>query len=296
MGTPVRKPDWFRIRRLVVGPEASGVLDILSKNRLNTVCTSAGCPNKGTCFGEGTATFLLLGDTCTRSCAFCAITPGHPAPPDPTEPMRVAEAAAELGLRYVVLTSVTRDDLPDQGAGAFAATLRAVRSRLPDAKVEVLTPDFSGREDLLTTVLDARPDVFNHNLETVRSLTPAIRSGADYDRSLSLLYLSKRLASEIPTKSGLMLGLGENCEELAQAFLDLAAAGVERLTLGQYLQPSRQHRPVTRYYPPEEFDDLAREAREAGILSVLAGPLVRSSYHAGTMAPGVAASPSEGAP
>jgi lipoyl synthase len=296
MGTAVRKPDWFRIRRLVVGPEASGVLDILSKNRLNTVCTSAGCPNKGACFGEGTATFLLLGATCTRSCAFCAITPGQPSPPDPTEPERVADAAAEMGLRFVVLTSVTRDDLPDQGAGAFAATILAVRSRLPAAKVEVLTPDFSGREDLLATVLGARPDVFNHNLETVRSLTSAIRSGADYDRSLSLLRLSGRLAPRIPTKSGLMVGLGEEREELAQAFRDLAGSGVGRLTLGQYLQPSRQHRPVARYYPPEEFEDLAREAREAGIRAVLAGPLVRSSYHAGTMAHEAAPSSGGGAP
>ena len=208
----------------------------------------------------------------------------------------MADAAADMGLRFVVLTSVTRDDLPDQGAGAFAATIHAVRSRLPAAKVEVLTPDFAGREDLLAIVLEARPDVFNHNLETVRSLTPAIRSGADYDRSLSLLRLSRRLAPQIPTKSGLMVGLGEDRAELAQAFRDLAGSGVERLTLGQYLQPSRGHRQVARYYPPEEFDELAREARETGIRAVLAGPLVRSSYHAGTMALRVGISPSESAP
>ena len=286
MVTQVRKPDWFRIRRLAVGEEASAVLRTVSRNRLNTVCSSAACPNKGACFAEGTATFLILGNTCTRACAFCNISSGSPAPPDPTEPERVADAAAEMGLRYVVLTSVTRDDLPDEGAGAFAATVRAVRTRLSAARVEVLTPDFSGRQDLLSAVLDARPDVFNHNVETVERLTPEIRSRADYRRSLSLLRFSKRLAPEIPTKSGLMVGLGESREELAGAFADLAAAGVERLTVGQYLRPTHNHRPVARFYPPEEFAELATEARSAGIRAVLAGPLVRSSYHASTMTGG----------
>lgn len=296
MAISARKPDWFRVRRLPVGGQASAVLGILSRNGLKTVCTSAGCPNKGACFAEGTATFLLLGDTCTRSCAFCNIAAGVPAPPDPTEPERVALAAAEMGLRFVVLTSVTRDDLPDRGAGVFAATVRAVRSHLPEAGVEVLTPDFSGREELLATVLEAGPTVFNHNLETVRRLTGAIRSGADYDRSLTLLDLSRRQAPEIPTKSGLMVGLGETREELRRAFTDLAGAGVGRLTLGQYLQPSRRHHPVVRYYPPDEFDEMAQEARSAGIPAVLSGPLVRSSYHAGVMASAGAERTGEGAP
>lgn len=278
-----RKPEWFRIRRLAVGEEASAVLGVLSRNRLNTVCTSAGCPNKGACFAEGTATFLLLGNACTRSCAFCAIGAGPPEPPDPAEPRRVAQAAAEMGLRFVVLTSVTRDDLPDKGSGAFAEAVRAVKARLPGAKVEVLTPDFAGREDLLAKVLETGPDVFNHNLETVERLTPRIRSGADYRRSLGLLRAARRIGPGIPAKSGLMVGLGETREELRRTFADLAGAGVERLTVGQYLQPSRRQSPVERYVPPEEFAAMREEAREAGVRFVLAGPLVRSSYHAGIL-------------
>jgi lipoyl synthase len=286
LSAPVRKPDWFRIRRLAVGDEASAVLQAVSRNRLNTVCSLAACPNKGACFADGTATFLILGGTCTRSCAFCNIPSGAPGPPDPAEPERVAEAAAEMGLRFVVVTSVTRDDLPDEGAGAFAATVRAIRIRLPSSRVEVLTPDFSGRQDLLASVLESGPDVFNHNVETVERLTPAIRSRALYARSLGLLRRAREMAPGTPTKSGLMVGLGEEPEELLRTFSDLASAGVERLTLGQYLQPSRHHHPVARYYSPEEFADLGERARAAGIRAVLAGPLVRSSYHAGRMADG----------
>ena len=282
-GTPIRKPAWFSRGRLAVGEPASSVLEIIARENLHTVCSSAACPNKGACFAGGTATFLILGDICTRSCGFCNITAGRPLPPDPGEPSRVARAARSLGLKYVVVTSVTRDDLPDGGSSVFARTIEAVRAELPGTRVEVLVPDFSGRRQDLETVLRARPDVFNHNLETVERLTPAVRSGADYQRSLDLLSAASSISPATPSKSGLMVGLGESVEELAGCFADLAGAGVRRLTIGQYLQPSRRHLPVRRYYSPEEFDELAERARAAGIRSVLSGPLVRSSYMAGTM-------------
>lgn len=280
-----RKPAWFRdaIRRLAVGDRASGVLAAVADHSLSTVCTSARCPNKGACFAEGTATFMILGEICTRACRFCDVESGRPGPEDPTEPQRLAEAAARMGLRFAVVTSVCRDDLPDEGAGAFARTVRALKARIAGVRVEVLTPDFSGRRECLGTVLEAAPDVFNHNLETVRRLTEKIRSRARYERSLAVLSQSRALAPGIPTKSGLMVGLGETREELREAFADLASAGVERLTLGQYLQPSRRHHPVVRYYEPAEFDELKADARGAGIRAVLAGPLVRSSYHAGQL-------------
>ncbi|MEW6757925.1 MAG: lipoyl synthase [Acidobacteriota bacterium] len=279
----VRKPDWFKIRRLAVGEKASAVMGEIARNGLRTVCSSAACPNKGACFAEGTATFMILGDVCTRACRFCNIATGRPGPPDEAEAERVAEAAEKMGLRFVVVTSVARDDLPDEGAVAFAETIRAVRRRLTGAKVEVLTPDFSGREECLATVLGAGPDVFNHNVETVERLTPSVRAKATYRRSLEVLRAARRMAPQIPTKSGLMVGLGETREELLRAFDDLAGAGVERLTVGQYLQPTRRHHPVIRYYEPVEFEDIKRAAKAAGIRAVLSGPLVRSSYHAGTM-------------
>jgi len=282
----LRKPDWFQIKRLAVGEKASEILRVIAESRLNTVCTSARCPNKGQCFAEGTATFMILGEVCTRSCRFCDVRTGRPAPWDPGEPGRVAEAARRMGLRFVVVTSVARDDLPDQGALAFARTLESLKAALPAARVEVLTPDFGGREDLLETVLSAGPHVFNHNVETVERLTPRIRARATYGRSLGLLRAARRLHPEIPTKSGLMVGLGESREELRRAFGDLAEAGVERLTIGQYLRPSLRHHPVARYYTPEEFAALREEARAAGIRAVLSGPLVRSSYHAGRMEEG----------
>ncbi len=277
------KPEWFRIRRLATGPRASRVLNTIAANHLHTVCSSAACPNKGTCFEEGTATFLILGNVCTRACAFCNIGHGAPLPLDSDEPRRVAEAARLMNLSYVVVTSVTRDDLPDEGSKAFAATIRAIRKDLPNAGIEVLVPDFSGREDCLRTVLEARPDVFNHNLETVERITPDIRSKARYRRSLEVLASARRIAPEIPTKSGLMVGLGESRDDLGEAFKDLSSAGVGRLTIGQYLQPTRDHLPVVRFYTPSEFDELADEARSAGIPAVLSGPLVRSSYHAGSL-------------
>ncbi len=279
-----RKPNWFKINRLAVGEKASDVLNTIATHNLHTVCTSARCPNKGTCFAEGTATFMILGDICTRACRFCDITTGRPLAEDLAEPARVADAAEKMKLRFIVVTSVARDDLPDEGAGAFARTIRAVKNRIEGSRVEVLTPDFNGREECLKTVLEARPDVFNHNLETVERLTPRIRARATYRRSLAVLRKARELAPDIPTKSGLMVGVGEMREELVQAFRDLADSGVQRLTLGQYLQPTRKHHPVVRYYSPEDFAGLRAEAKAAGIPAVLAGPLVRSSYHAGSFA------------
>jgi lipoic acid synthetase len=281
-----RKPDWFKIHRLAVGPKASDVLQAIANHDLHTVCTSAACPNKGACFSEGTATFMILGDVCTRACRFCNIDTGRPREDFLGEAERVADAAATMGLRFVVVTSVCRDDLADEGAGAFARTLMALKDRIPGVRVEVLIPDFSGRIDCLRTVLEAGPDVLNHNLETVERLTPRIRSKAKYRRSLEVLRSAGELAPKIPRKSGLMVGLGETREELRASFSDLASVGVERLTIGQYLQPTRGHHPVVRYYPPEEFEEMKAEAKAAGIKAVLSGPLVRSSYHAGTFVEG----------
>lgn len=277
-----RKPSWFKINRLATGEKASAVLKTLSENGLHTVCTSAACPNKGACFAEGTATFMILGDICTRACRFCNIGTGRPLQEDLGEAERLAEAAAAMGLRFVVVTSVCRDDLPDEGAGAFARTITALKARLPSVEVEVLVPDFSGREDCLRTVLAAGPHVFNHNIETVERLTPRIRSKAKYHRSLGVLRMVRDLTPNLPRKSGLMVGLGETREELKRTFRDLAEAGAERLTIGQYLQPTLKHHPVVRYYEPYEFAQMAAEAKAEGIRAVLSGPLVRSSYHAGT--------------
>jgi len=248
----------------------------LRASGLHTVCEEARCPNRTHCFAQGTAAFLLLGDTCTRHCAFCAIRQGAPSPPDPGEPLGVAERAAALGLGYVVLTSVTRDDLPDGGAGQFALTIEALRLRIPEAGVEVLTPDFQGSREALALVLEAKPDVFNHNLETVPRLYPEVRPEADYGRSLDLL----RRAEGVPRKSGLMLGLGETPEELERVFEDLLGAGVDWLTLGQYLRPTRHQLPVQRYLHPDEFEALGAKARDMGFRRVQAGPLVRSSFEA----------------
>jgi lipoyl synthase len=275
-----RKPKWLHQERLPVGEKASEVLSLIRSNNLKTVCTEASCPNKGKCFSEGTATFLILGPNCTRNCGFCNIGHGETCIEDPDEAERVAEAAKQMGLNFVVVTSVTRDDLPDQGSAAFARTIRAIRTRLPQAKVEVLTPDFEGRKDLLKAVLDEKPDVFNHNIETVRRLTPLIRSKADYERSLSVLRTAKEINPTQITKSGLIVGLGEELSELIETFKDLAEVSVDRLTIGQYLPPSRKHYPVKKYYPPQEFDELKELAEKAGIKGVLSGPFVRSSFHA----------------
>ena len=273
------KPPWLRVR-LPAGGTYQEVNSLLDNLGLHTVCEEARCPNKGECFHSGTATFLILGDVCTRRCRFCAVAKGTPQPLDWDEPERVARAVEALGLRYAVITSVTRDDVPDGGAGIFAETIRAIRRRMPACRVEVLVPDFQGSEDALRVVMDAGPDVLNHNLETVPRLYPTARPGADYARSLRLLRQAKALSPTALTKTGLMLGLGETPDEARAVMADLVSVGCDLLTLGQYLQPSRAHLPVERYVPPEEFAALAREGVAMGLKHVEAGPLVRSSYHA----------------
>ena len=262
--------------------EAARIRSILRRYSLDTVCRQAMCPNLGHCFQRGTATFLILGSRCTRSCRYCAIgSEGPPpAPPDADEPLRVAEASAEMGLSYVVLTSVTRDDLPDGGASMFADAVGALRETIPGVRVEVLTPDFKGSTDALRKIADSSPDVFNHNLETVERLFPSVRPEASYRLSLEVLGGYGDLSPATPLKSGLMLGLGETEDEIMGALDDLLDEGVTMLTLGQYLQPSRDHWPVHRYLPPEEFSAWRDRALSAGFVSVASGPLVRSSFHA----------------
>jgi len=269
------RPSWL-VQRVAPGSfeKVSGLLGGLG---LHTVCQSAHCPNIGECFGHGTATFLILGGVCTRRCRFCAVPKGEPSSPDPGEPARVAQAAAALGLRHAVVTSVTRDDLPDGGGAHFAAVIAAIRAAC-EASVEVLTPDFGGREDSLAAVLAAAPEVFNHNLETVPRLYPSVRPGADYRRSLALLAAAAR--QPVLVKSGLMLGLGEQESEIRAVLADLAAAGVRAVTLGQYLRPSQDHLPVSEYIHPDTFRRYEETARSLGFSHVAAGPLVRSSYHA----------------
>ena len=288
MAEPLRtpalpKPPWLRAR-LRVTPEFEAVERTIRERRLHTVCFAAACPNLGECWARGTATFMVGGSLCTRRCGFCDVTTGRPAPLDPGEPERVAEAVAALGLGFAVVTCVARDDLPDGGAGQMAATVRAIRSRCPGTGIEVLIADYKGEESALRAVLEAGPDVLNHNLETVERLQRRVRPAAAYGRSLAVLRRARELSPEIPTKSGLMLGLGEQDAEVAAALADLRAAGVSLLTLGQYLQPSPAHLPVARYVPPAEFDAWAQRARELGFAEVAAGPLVRSSYRAEQLA------------
>lgn len=282
--TVIRKPEWLKAAlktdTLRTDADFALVKRTMRAKALNTVCEEARCPNIYECWNARTATFMILGDICTRACRFCAVTPGRPRAVDPMEPARVAEAARVMGLLHVVVTSVARDDLPDGGASQFAATIRALRAKIPGVSVEVLIPDFGGDEAALETVLAARPDVINHNIETVRRLTPSIRAKATYERSLKLLGKSKRIAPHIPTKSSLMVGLGETWEELLEAMDDLRAQDVDILTVGQYLRPSRRQAPVVRYYAPEEFAALRAEGLKRGFAHVEAGPLVRSSYHA----------------
>ena len=256
---------------------------MLNKGQLHTVCQEAKCPNIWECFSRRTATFLILGNRCTRNCRFCAVEHGHPMPPDPEEPKRVAVAAKQLGLEYVVVTSVTRDDLPDGGAGLFAETILEIRRQIPHAKVEVLIPDFKGDDKALATVLKARPDVLNHNIETVSRLYDLARPGADYFRSLRLLKKVTTTFPDIPTKSGIMLGLGETREEIEQTLRDIYATGCRIMTIGQYLQPSLDHLPVALYVMPEEFEYWKGRALDIGFVEVMSGPFVRSSYHAREM-------------
>jgi lipoic acid synthetase len=287
-----RLPAWLRMP-IGNASELERVQAVVKQQRLHTICEEGRCPNRGECYAKGTATFLLGGPICTRSCAFCQVDKGEaPSPVDGAEAERVAEAVTDLGLRYVVLTAVARDDLPDHGAGLFTATMAAIRHRNPLVAIEVLTPDFWGgqRDDTtavgaqrqrLQAVLAAEPACFNHNLETVQRLQGEVRRGATYERSLALLATARELAPQIPTKSGLMLGLGETRDEVVEALADLRGVGCQRLTLGQYLRPSLAHIPVARYWSPAEFGELGSIARELGFKQVRSGPLVRSSYHAG---------------
>ena len=273
------KPDWLKVR----APGSENYLrlrGIMRGLHLNTVCEDAHCPNIGECWHHGTATFMILGDTCTRACAYCAVAHGKPTTLDIDEPRRVAEAVASMALRYAVITSVDRDDLPDGGAGIFAETIREIKARLPETRVEVLIPDFKGEDAPLRTVLDARPDILNHNTETVPRLYRMARSGGKYSRTLELLDRARIYAPEIPTKTGLMVGLGEEHDELVGVFSDLRKVGVSILTIGQYLRPSPEHAEMTRYYHPDEFRELKRIALGLGFVHVESGPLVRSSYHA----------------
>ena len=273
------KPEWLKVR----APGSENYLrlrGIMRGLKLNTVCEDAHCPNIGECWHHGTATFMILGDVCTRACSYCAVAHGKPTELDRDEPRRVAEAVQAMGLQYAVVTSVDRDDQADGGAGIFAQTIREIRVRMPDTRVEVLIPDFKGEAGPLHTVLDARPDVLNHNTETVPRLYRMARSGGKYARTLQLLERARIYAPDIPTKTGLMVGLGEEHDELVQVFRDLREVGVSILTIGQYLRPSPAHAVMTRYYHPDEFAALKRAALDLGFVHVEAGPLVRSSYHA----------------
>lgn len=286
VGAALRKPDWLRVR-LPASPNFQRVKTLLRDNALHTVCEEASCPNIGECFSKGTATFMIMGHKCTRRCPFCDVAHGSPDPLDASEPAHLADAVATLGLKYVVITSVDRDDLPDRGAGHFVACIRAVRERSPATTIEVLVPDFRHRIDVALDILAAAPpDVFNHNIETVPRLYAAARPGADYAGSLELLKRCKALLPDLPTKSGLMLGLGETDDEVLAVMADLRAHDVDMVTIGQYLAPSQHHLPVRRYVPPETFAELAARGRDMGFANVASGPLVRSSYHADLQAAG----------
>jgi len=276
---PLERPKWLR------APAPGGnnyreLKDLIGRLRLHTVCESAACPNVGECWNRRTATFMILGNVCTRRCGFCAVSKGAPLPVDYDEPRRVAEAVAVMGLRFAVVTSVNRDDRKDGGAELFALTIRAIRERVPGCGVEVLIPDFQGNLEALRMVMEAGPDVLNHNTETVPRLYRQVRLGAKYERSLEILAAARKLAPACPTKSGLMLGLGETLDEVVEVMRDLRRHDVGILTLGQYLRPSPRHLPIVRYVRPEEFDALRQAGYEMGFRHVEAGPLVRSSYHA----------------
>jgi lipoic acid synthetase len=275
-----RKPPWFKVPA-PGGTRYRELKALIDDEGLHTVCAEAACPNIGECWSRGTATFMILGDTCTRRCGFCHVKTGKPTHDDPLEPLRVARSVQKMGLRHAVITSVDRDDLPDLGSRAFVGVIRSIRRLAPGCKVEVLTPDFRGQEMPLARVIAERPDVFNHNVETVPRLYPLARRGSRFLRSCRVLQAAKDLGGdEVVTKSGLMTGLGETREELLETFGVLRAHDVQVLTVGQYLRPTEQHLPVVRYWAPEEFADLEQEAYRMGFSSVAAGPLVRSSYHA----------------
>jgi lipoic acid synthetase len=277
---PLRKPRWIRAQSHA-NPGVQRIKRILREQHLHTVCEEASCPNLGECFAHGTATFMIMGDICTRRCPFCDVAHGRPNPLDPDEPRHLAETIQAMGLGYVVITSVDRDDLRDGGAGHFVACIQAVREMNPQTRIEILVPDFRGRGDIALEIMQAAPpDVFNHNIETVPRLYRQARPGSDYAWSLDLLEAFRARHPGVPTKSGLMLGIGETRDEVLQVLRDLRNHGCEMLTLGQYLQPSRHHLPLQRYLDPEEFDELGERAREMGFRQVASGPMVRSSYHA----------------
>lgn len=275
---PLQKPRWLKVRAFQ-GISFDEINKLLKENGINTVCREANCPNRGECYNRGTATFMILGSICSRNCRFCNVSPGTPEVVDPDEPKRLAETAAKMNLKYVVVTSVTRDDLPDGGADQFVQVIHQLRDKLPLAKIEILTPDFKNKGNVIDKIIEASPDVFNHNLETVRELYPKVRPQADYYGSLKLLeYVATH--SEIIVKSGIMVGVGETIEQLEQLFHDLVEHRVTDLTIGQYLSPSQKHLAVEKYYSPEEFEMLKRIAESAGLQNVMSGPLVRSSYMA----------------
>lgn len=279
--TRKRLPEWLR-RPIGNASDLSTVQQIVKRHNIHTICEEGRCPNRGECYAQKTATFLLMGPICTRACSFCQVDKGHaPQPLDEQEPQKVAESVRLLGLKYVVLTSVARDDLPDQGAGWFARTMAAIRDTNPGTVIEVLTPDFRGDRTLISIVINAAPVCYNHNLETVRRLQGPVRRGAKYERSLQVLAIAKELAPNMATKSGLMLGLGETEAEIVETMQDLRGVGCDRITLGQYMRPSLEHLPVQKYWHPDEFDRLGVIAQSLGFSHVRSGPLVRSSYHAG---------------
>lgn len=285
-----RKPPWLKVR-LPLPSQSEPLLKTVRRYGLETVCREARCPNAMDCHARGTATFMILGAICTRACRFCAVTSGRPEPVDPLEPARLALAVRELELKHCVITSVDRDDLPDFGAGHFAACIRAVRSQCPETAIEVLTPDFQGDPDSIAIVVQAAPDVYNHNLETVPRLAPRIRPKAKYEQSLELLALVKRLDPAMNTKSGIMVGLGERDDEVRQVMADMRRHDIDILTIGQYLRPSPKHAAVERYVHPDEFADWSRHGRELGFRHAFCGPLVRSSFHAGEVYEQAAAAP-----
>jgi lipoic acid synthetase len=273
------RPEWLKVR-LPGGENYTHLKGLMARLELHTVCESARCPNVAECWGHGTATFMILGNLCTRACGFCAVPHGRPLELDTDEPRRVAEAVAAMRLRYAVITSVNRDDLGDGGASIFADTLRAIRAEVPGCKIEVLIPDFRGNWEALRAVVEAAPEVLNHNTETVPRLYRQVRMGAVYERSLELLRRAKQFNPQMPTKSGLMVGLGESYEEILETLRNLRAQKVDILTVGQYLQPTRQHLPIARFYHPDEFAQIRRDALALGFKHAECGPLVRSSYHA----------------
>ena len=279
MAAQRRLPEWFKVR-MPGGPNYLRLQDMLRSERLHTVCEEAHCPNIGECWERGTATFMILGDICTRACAYCAVTTGTPVGLDLEEPIRLAETVERMGLRYAVITSVNRDDLPDGGAFIFAQCVRQVRKRLPECRVELLIPDFEGNWDALATVMDSKPDTLNHNIETVRRVFRRVRPRGNYDQSLELLRRTRELDRSAVTKSGIMVGLGETWDEIIETMRDLRFVDCNLLTIGQYLRPSDKHTPLIKWYTPSEFDELRLIGEELGFDHVASGPLVRSSYHA----------------